>query len=112
MIEQTDVYVKNTYFTESIQVSRKLPDGSSDLNITVAKGNEEKIYLGGLDVSLLIKAPNGAEIRYCPVKVRADVDMGVSHSRTDATWSMKILPNSLEPELPITVNVTVGEDGP
>lgn len=112
MIEQADVYVKNTFFTEPIQVTRKLPDGGSDLNIMVPKGNEEKIYLGGLDVSLVIKAPTGMETRYCPVKVRADVDLAVSHSRTDSTWSMKILPNNLDPELPITVNVTIGEDGP
>lgn len=112
MIEQAEVFVKNTYFEEPIQVIRKLPDGSTDLTISVAQWNEEHIPLIGLDVSLVIKAPTGTEIRYCPVKVRADVDMGVSHSRTDSAWSMRILPNSLQPELPITVNITVGPDGP
>jgi len=112
MIEQAEVFVKNVFFSEPIQVIRRLPGGGSDLNISVAQGNEERIPLIGLDVSLDIKAPTGKEIRYCPVKVRADVDLAVSHSRTNATWSMKILPNSLEPELPITVNVTIGEDGP
>ncbi len=112
MIEQAEVFVKNVFFSEPIQVIRKLPDGSSDLSVSVAQGNEERIPLIGLNVSLVIKAPSGMEIRYCPVKVRADVDLAVSHSRTDSTWAMKILPNTLSPELPITVNVTIGEDGP
>ena len=44
MAEQADVYIKNN-LEDSINVIRKLPDGSSDLNITIAAGNEEQIYL-------------------------------------------------------------------
>jgi hypothetical protein len=111
MAEQADVYVKNK-LTDGIQVIRKLPDGSSDYEVTVAGGDEEKIYLGGTEVSLVVKAPEGTDTKNHSFRKRSDVDLSVACSRTDSNWTMKILPNDLPPDVPTTVNVTIGISGP
>ncbi len=115
MANRADVYVKNK-LTGSIQgninVIRKLPDGSSDLDVTITYGNEEMVHLSTPDVSLLIYAPQGVDTRDCPVKVKSDVDLAVACSRTDSNWTMNIVPNELGPITPTTVNVDLGEDEP
>jgi len=115
MADRADVYVRNG-LTGSIQgdihVTRKLPDGSSDLDITIANGNEEMIHLPGPEVSLVIDAPEGVDSKDCPFKVKSGVDLAVSCSRTDSNWAIKIVPNELPPDVPTTVNVNLGEDEP
>jgi hypothetical protein len=97
MADRADVYVRNG-LTGSIQgdihVTRKLPDGSSDFDTAIAYGNEEQIS------------------KDCPFKVKSDVDLAVSCSRTDSNWAIKIVPNELPPDVPTTVNVNLGEDEP
>lgn len=109
MADRADVSVKNV-LADEINVIRQLPDGSSDVNIVIAGGNEEQVHLPGPEVSLVIKAPIGMDIKGCPVKVKSDVDLDVSCSRTNASWSIKIVPNELPPDAPTTVNVNIGED--
>ena len=109
MIEQADFYVNNSFQT-AVQVSRKLPDGSTDLNVGVDPGNTEKVPIQGTDVSLVIEAPGGIDIKECFLRSRAEVDLAVLFSRTDSHWKINIVPNDLEPEAPTTVNVNVGED--
>ena len=109
MIEQADFYVNNTFQT-AVQVSRKLADGSIDLNVSVAPGNTEKIPVQGTDVSLVIEAPAGVDIKECFLRNRAEVDLAVLVSRTDSRWKINIAPNDLEPEVPTTVNVKIGID--
>ena len=109
MIEQADFYVNNSFDT-AVQVSRKLADGSTDLNVSVDAGNTEKVPLQGTDVSLVIGAPAGFDIKECFLRSRAEVDLAVLVSRTDSHWKINIVPNDLEPEAPTTVNVNVGED--
>jgi len=111
MAEQADVYVKNK-FSGDITVIRKLPDGSSDLNITITYGNTEQVYLAGTDVSLVIQAPEGVDTKDYPLVVRTGLDLAVSHSRTDSNWRIRIEPNDLPPEVPTTVNVEAGADPP
>ncbi|MCP5104346.1 MAG: hypothetical protein GY950_13240 [bacterium] len=111
MADRADVNVKNV-LADDINVIRKLPDGSSDINAVIANGNEEQIHLPGPEVSLQINAPVGMDTNTCPLKVISDVDLAVSHSRTSALWTMRIESNELPPETPTTVNVTVGEIGP
>lgn len=111
MAEQADVYIKNN-LEDSLSVIRKLPDGSSDLNITIAAGNEEQIYLAGTDVSLIVGAPEGVDTKDHPFVVKSGLDLAVSHSRTDSNWTIKIIPNDLPPEVPTTVNITVGGTEP
>lgn len=108
MAEQADVYVKNN-LTGDITVVRKLPDGSSDLSITIANGNTEQIYLAGTDVSLVIHAPEGVDTKDHPLGVKSGLDLAVSHSRTDSRWTIQIVPNDLPPEVPTTVNVSAGD---
>ncbi len=111
MADKADVYVKNA-LADDVHVIRKLPDGSSDLDITIANGNEEMVHLPGLEVSLLINAPEGLDTKDCPFKVKSGVDLAVSCSRTDSNWAIKIVPNELPPDVPTTVNVNLGEDEP
>ena len=109
MIEQADFYVNNSFDTV-VQVSRKLADGSIDLNIGIDPGKTERVPVQGTDVSLVIEAPAGIDIKECFLRSRAEVDLTVLFSRTDSHWEINIVPNDLEPEAPTTVNVNVGED--
>lgn len=111
MAEQADFYIHNIS-TDDIDVIRNLPGGGSDLAVTIASGNLEQFYLGGTDVSLNIIAPSGVDTKNYSVKVRADVDVMTVSSRTDSSWTIKIIPNDLPPDTPTTVNVYVGEDEP
>jgi hypothetical protein len=111
MADRADVYVKNT-LTDSINVIRKLPDGSSKPPVTIATGIEEKIYLPSPEVSLVIYAPTGVDTKDCLLKVQSDIDLASAYSRTDSTWTFRIEPNDLPPDAPITVNVTLGTDEP
>ncbi len=111
MANRADVYVENV-LTDGINVIRKLPDGSSDLEFAIANGNEEQIHLAAPEVSLLINAPEGVDTKECPFKVKSDVDLAVSCSRTDSNWTVQIVSNDLPPDVPTTVNVRVGEEGP
>ncbi len=111
MANRADVLVKNM-FTGGIQVIRKLVDGISDLEMTLEKGNQEKIYLPGPEVELVIKAPAALDIKESFTKVKSDVDLTISHSRTHSSWTFKIEPNDLPPDSPATVNITIGDDEP
>ena len=114
MAEQADVYVTNWLDTHGdINVSRKLADGTTDINITVAYGEKsEKIYLGGTDVSVIITPPSGVETKDHPLRVKSDIDLAVSHSITGSNWTIQIATNDGPPEVPTTVNVNVGDDEP
>ncbi len=109
MADRADVNVKNV-LADEINVIRQLPDGSSDVKTVIAGRNDEQVHLPGPEVALLIKAPVGMDIKECPIKVKSDVDLTVSHSRTNASWLIKILPNELPLDVPTTVNVNIGED--
>jgi hypothetical protein len=111
MANRADIYVKNG-LTDNINVVRKLPDGSVDLDTTVAAGSEEMLHLPDTDVSLLISSPEGMDTKECPVKVKSGVDLAVTHSRTGSNWVINIVPNDLPSDVPTTVNVDVGESGP
>ena len=113
MANRADVNVKNC-FTDNVDLNvvRKLSDGSTDLNSTITDGNEEQIHLPSTDVSLVVTAPNGFEIKNCPVHVKSDVDLDISKSRTDSNWTFQIVPNTLPPDIPTTVNVEIGPDEP
>ncbi len=108
MADQADVYVKNR-FTGDVRVIRYLSSGVSDLEITISPGNEEKVLLTGTDVYLVIKPPAGKDLKLCFITVRSDVDLSVPGSRTDSLWKVQILPNSLPPEVPTTVNIEAGD---
>jgi len=111
MAEQADVFVKNL-FEDDINVIRKLPDGATDMNSTVSKGEEDRFYLAGTDVSLTIGVPKGVDLKGHPIMVRSDVDLAVLCSRTDSNWTIQIVPNDLSPDTPTTVNITAGGTEP
>ena len=110
MIEQADVFVNNL-FGNDVNVARKLPNGSTDYETTITAGANERIPVQGTEASLVISLPTQVQdLKTCPIKVKKDVDLAVSCSRTDRCWTLQILPNNLNPEVPTTVNVSVGPD--
>lgn len=111
MANRADVFVKNDAIN-GIQVFRSLKDGTPDLEFHLNMGNREKIHLPGPEVALIVKAPADVDTKNAHVKVKSDVDLTVSHSRTHSNWTFKIEPNDLLPDSPASVNITIGEDEP
>jgi hypothetical protein len=117
MAEQADFWVRNVLKEDDvggdINVIRKLPDGTIDLDTSIAKGGEEQIPIQGPEVSMIINPPLGiTDTKDCYVLVNSDIDLEVSCSRTDSNWTINIVPNDLPPCSPTTVNVDVGEGRP
>lgn len=110
MADRADAYVKNG-LTDNINVIRKLPDGSNDFEVTVKSAAEEMVPLLSPEVSLVINAPTGIDIKGYPVKIKSDVDLAVTCSRTHSNWAIKIIPNDLPPDSPTTLNVEVSPPG-
>lgn len=110
MAEQADVYVKND-LTGAIGAVRYLVGGGSDLDITIASGIKEKIFLPEPGVLLAITPPNGNGTEGYSFDVTADESI-ISWSTESSRWTVEIIDNSVPPEVPTTVNITVGTDGP
>jgi hypothetical protein len=113
MVEQADVYVKNIISIGSpppdIRVIRKLPDGSSDIDVTITPGDEEKIPLPSTDVKLIANTLDGWTINGTVTKG----DDIISCSRNSPDLIIQIMvPNSAVPEVPTTVNVEISGDPP
>jgi len=111
MSDQTEVYIKNL-LKEGIRVARKLPDGSSDMDSFIVSGNEEKFFLPGPEVSLVILAPEGIDSNRVSINLKSDVDLLMLYSRTNSNWSIQIVPNDLAPETPMITYITIGENEP
>lgn len=112
MADQVDVKVKNFLEGEIINISRQLADGSRDMETSLSYTDEGQISLDSLDVAVRITAPQGIDMQTCPVAVRSDIDLLVSCSISNGVWLIKIDPNTLNPNIPTTANVNVGEDKP
>jgi hypothetical protein len=113
MANQADVNVKNA-FTDNvtINVKRLLQDGTSDLEVNLAKGEAKEIKLPNTEVTLVVTVPGEVEFRNCLLRKKTDVDLETIYSRTERKWSTRIIPNDLPPDVPTTVNYTVGQDEP
>ena len=116
MAQKAEFYVKKRFkdgsqgFKDGFQVVRKLQDGKEDINRTSTLSDVEIVPINDTETSLLIKAPPGTDLKECPIKVRADVDLSIVLSISKAYWAFKIVPGNSPPEAPTTVNVTIGED--
>jgi len=111
MANKADVIVRNVFF-DSVQVVRTVPDGTNDLDVSLDMGVQEKIILPDTETALSILAPDGLDVKEAPIKVKSDVDLNVSHSRTNSSWTFKIEPNDLPPDTPTSVNITLGDTEP
>jgi hypothetical protein len=74
MAEQAEFLVKNVEsevdIGGDINVIRKLPDGTIDLDTSVPKGGEEQIFMQGPEVSMIINPPLGiTDTKECYVQV-------------------------------------------
>jgi hypothetical protein len=107
MANQADVIIKNNFANVGGIKVLKLKETA-----TIADGSNERIPLPGPEVALVIQAPEGKDTKFCMLKVQSDVDLSVTASRTNSTWTLQIIPNELPPDVPTTVNVSVGDDEP
>ena len=113
MANNADVTVKNVFSENvTVNVKRRLQDGTVDLEVNVEQNGAEQIHLPSPEVALLITVTGGMELRDCFLKVKTDVDANAVHSRTEGKWTLNIIPNEIPPDVPTTMNVTVGHDEP
>lgn len=114
MAEQVNVCVKNGS-DKDIEVYREMPDGTRDLNGTIAGGEEDTRLLPEPGVFLVIStpdAPNGMDTQTCPFYVTLDEDVVEWSVMDDYHWKMQIADNRKPPEVPLDVNVEVGGEPP
>ena len=113
MANNADVTVKNVFSDNvTVNVKRRLQDGTIDQEVNIAQNEAEQVHLPSPEVALVITVPGGMDLRDCLLKVKTDVDVENIHSMTDGNWTLKIIPNDLPPEVPTTMNVSVGQDEP
>ncbi len=114
MAQQVNVCVKNGS-DKDIEVYREMSDGTRDLNVTIAGGEEDIIFLPEPGVFLVIStpnAPNGIDTQTCPFYVTLNEDVVEWSAMDDHHWKMQISDNSKPPEVPLDVNVDVGGPPP
>jgi hypothetical protein len=108
MANRADVLVKNKVQGKDVKVERILPDNLDYETILTSNGQEE-INMEDTNVELVINAPGGIDPKLFGVSLDSAVDMEMRYSRTDGNWTFKIVPNQLDPEVPTTVNIEIGD---
>lgn len=111
MISEANFFIRNV-LSAPVKATRNLPDGTIDLENIIAQNEEKRILLSGTDVSLTICTQEGFDTKGCQMRFVSAVDLDVTYSRSNATWTVKIKPNQLDPIAPSTVNVLIGPDEP
>jgi len=107
MADQANFYIKNS-LQQGITVTCYANGVVVGTAVSLAYQEEQKFYIAGTDMTLVIQGPSGMDIKDCPIFVRADIDLNTVVSRTNSTWTMSIVPNTLDPISPTDVNVNVG----
>lgn len=109
MAEQADFHVRNMV-PGTITVTRILPQPADPENTTIESGSVEPFPALNPQESLIINLPSGKDTSEWPLGVRTSItDLTVSCSET--SWTIKIVPNDLEGEVPTTVNINAGDPG-
>lgn len=112
MADRAEVYVRNE-LKKDVSITCNVTVGRSDsAPVPVARGGKERIPLQSPEAFLIIHPPKEMKMEDCWVKVKSKVDLTVLCSRTNSNWTIKIDPNVSTPDVPTTVNVTVGSNGP
>jgi hypothetical protein len=114
MLEQLNVYIKNTFqgaWEGNIQVFRELPDGTRDMNITIAPDEEANILLPEPGVFLIITPPSQADITTSPFMVTKHEEL-VIWETIDDYWKVQMAEVEAPPEVPTDVNINVGGPPP
>jgi len=112
MAEQADVFLKNNLQGYSINATHMIAGGGNDPTISIPDGTEGRLYLGGIGDAISIDSPTGLDTKMFWLGIKSDLDLDITYSRTDNTWTIKIKSNELPPEVPTTVNVTIGTNEP
>jgi len=113
MANQADVFIKNKFKPEhSFKFKHLLPNGSVNSEGTLPVTEEEKFFLPDTQSKIIVDPPPGFNIKDCWFSVKGMVDLNIVYSRTDNNWTINIIPNDLPPDVPTTVNVTMGGEAP
>ena len=112
MINNARVKVESFFAGKSIRLTRMPTEKTRDFDETLTGHGHKFVDLQSTAVSLVIQAPEGVDLKECWLKVKAAVDLEVVYSRSKSTWTFKIAPNTLDPEIPTTVNISVGNVEP
>lgn len=108
MPSSANINIKNI-FSGNIRVLHLDPNIGVDLEASIPHGKIERFHLRGDGESLIIQPPMGADIKDCDLMVKSDVDLAVSHSRTNSNWKIEIAPNDLPFDAPVhAVDVFIG----
>ena len=109
MADQCDVYVKNN-LSETVAATRYcLPGDNSDLDLSIAGGEEDYLFLVRAQSYLTITPPNGTNTANCPFSV-SNEDL-LSWTAANGHWKVEIKPNNVPPDAPTTVNIELGDPG-
>ncbi len=111
MAAKAGIIVRNL-LPHDIDVARNISRERRYLETKINRRKKDKFHLPGPDVSLRIKVPNQKDAQDCPIKVKSDVDFSLLYSRSHSCWTLKLEPNDSPPNVPTTVTVDVGEEGP
>lgn len=113
MANNTDVTVKNMLMDPAtINVTRYPMENVQDVDLRIEKDLSDEINIPDTQTVLKIQAPEGKDLKKCYIRVKSGVDMEIIQSRTDACWTLKIIPNDLPQDAPQSTNVIVGQDEP
>jgi hypothetical protein len=108
MTDQANVYVKNN-LTDGLQAFRySIPEGTSDLDVSIESGNEEMVYLVRTQTFLTIEAPSGVTPSNCQFVVSNEELL--SWETNSDHWKVEIKPNSFLPDTPTNVTIDVGPE--
>jgi hypothetical protein len=112
MADTAEIYVTNG-LNETVTVITQFDNGSQNSNDSLANGQQKQVTLTGMDMFLLIHVPEPVDLNTCKLNVQSDIDLSVTHLRSSSNWMIRFVPNTLQPEVPTTVNVSLqGEEVP
>jgi hypothetical protein len=113
MAEQVDVCINNSFTNPNVEVFRQFADGTreSGSEVTISGGSDDMFPLYEPGIKLVVTPDSAVDFGTCWFKVTENGDL-VSWERKDGHWTIEIAPNPAVPEVPTTVNITVGGDEP
>lgn len=112
MVNNAVVQLKNNFPGESIHVLRKPGEEVIDLDLMLTPQGTETIDLQSLDVLLEVHGPEGLDLKEYQFTIGSSVDLDISYSREHSRLTFKIAPNDVDPDIPTTVNISIGDARP
>lgn len=110
MAEQAEVYVSNMG-DFPVEVQEVRPDETVTKS-TIEGSSPGTFILPGANETLKFKAPESVKAEEFFIKVKSLINLDISYSFSESTWSVSTIDGETAPPVPTTVNITIGEEGP